>query len=314
MADKKTFDISARWKTYLLIPIIILAAAIIVALILNIEVAIEFKGGTMLTYSYEGEIDTGEVTSLVESMGRGSVRVTTGTVFGSDMKTVMVSFASNQGLTAEIQSEISQALNNTFGVNKLELVNSQDVNPSTGAMFFIKCLVAVVFSFIVLVIYIAFRFKKIGGWSAGVFALAALMTDVLMVISSFVFFRLEIDANFMAVVLTILGYSINNTIVIYDRIRENRTLYGKKMSHRELVNTSIRQSLTRSINTTVTTGAAVLVICVVSLVFGVNSIISFAFPMLIGLISGVFSSLLLAGPLWVAWQEHKIKNASPSKV
>lgn len=313
-ADKKAkIDFSAGWKTYIIIPAVVFIIAIAAAVIFNIEVAIEFRGGTMLTYSYEGEIDSGEVEGFVNGMGKGNAGVTTGSSFGTDLQTVTLSFASNQGLTADVQGEISSSLIEKFSENNLVLVNSQDVNPSTGGMFFLKCLVAVIFSFIVLVIYIAFRFKKIGGWSAGVFALTALMCDVFMVISSFVFFRLEINANFMAVVLTVLGYSINNTIVVYDRIRENRNLYGKKMSHRELVNTSIRQSLTRSINTTITTGLAILVVCIVSLIFGVNSIISFAFPMFVGLLSGVYSSLLLAGPLWVAWQEHKIKKGSPSK-
>lgn len=313
-SDKKgKIDFSAKWRIYVLIPAVIFVTAILIAVIFNVEVAIEFRGGTMLSYSYENEINTGDVEGFVNGLDKGNVGVTTGSSFGSDLQTLTLSFASNQGLKADVQSEISSALIERFSENNLVLVNSQDVNPSTGGMFFLKCLVAVIFSFIVLIIYIAFRFKKIGGWSAGAFALTALMCDVFMVMASFVFFRLEINANFMAVVLTVLGYSINNTIVIYDRIRENRNLYGKKMSHRELVNTSIRQSLTRSINTTITTGLAILVVCIVSLVFGVNSIVSFAFPMLVGLISGVYSSLLLAGPLWVAWQEHKIKKGSPSK-
>ena len=113
----------------------------------------------------------------------------------------------------------------------------------------------------------------------------------------------------MAVVLTILGYSINNTIVIYDRIRENRKLYGKKMGIVELVNRSISQTLKRSISTTITTGSAVLIIWIVAYVCGVTSIISFAVPMIIGLIAGTYSSLLLAGPLWVLWQQHKEKKA-----
>ena len=151
------------------------------------------------------------------------------------------------------------------------------------------------FSFILLVIYIAFRFKKIGGLSAGVFALVALVHDCFMVYAVFVFCRFPIDANFMAVVLTVLGNSINNTIVVYDRIRENRNLYGNSLSLKELVNMSITQSITRSVNTTVTTAFAVLAICVVCAICGVTSIMTFAIPM-------------MAGPLWVLWQEKHGKN------
>ena len=159
-----------------------------------------------------------------------------------------------------------------------------------------------------LVIYIAFRFKKIGGLSAGVFALVALIHDILIVFASFIFFRLPLDANFMAVILTILGYSINNTIVTYDRIRENRTIYGKKMGLVELMNTSVSQTMTRSVNTTITTAFAALAICVVALVSGVESIISFAFPLLIGLVAGFYSSVFMSGSMWVSWQLHKEKK------
>lgn len=313
MADKKIYDVASKWKTFIAIPVCICIAAIIVMIFAGMEVAIEFRGGTMLKYSFEGALDTNAVTSAVEDMGYGAVRVTAGSTFGSELETVTISFASNEGLTSEVQKELSDSLFATFSENKLALINSQDVNPTIGSQFFLKCLIAVLFSFILLVIYIAFRFRKIGGWSAGIFALVALMTDVFMVVCTFAFFRLQIDANFMAVVLTVLGYSINNTIVVYDRIRENRALYGKKLTHRELVNKSIKQSLTRSVNTSVTTGLAVLVICIVSMVYGVTSIFSFAFPMIIGIISGTFTSLCLSGPLWVAWQEHKIGTVKPKK-
>lgn len=310
MAEKKRreYDFYGARKYFVIVPAAILVVALIVLAIFKVDVAIEFKGGTMLTYSFTSEIDTDAVQTLVEAENHGTVRVSTGSSFGSDLETMTVSFASNEGLTADVQSALTNKLQESFPENDLILVNSQDVNPSTGASFFLKCLVAVVFSFIVLVIYIALRFKKIGGWSAGVFAVVALLTDVFMVAASFVIFRFSIDANFMAVVLAVLGYSLNSTIVVYDRMRENRTLYGTKLSYAELVNKSANQSLTRSLNTTITTGAAVVVICIVSLVFNVSTITSFVFPLLIGLISGFFSSLGLASTLWASWQQHKIKT------
>lgn len=129
------------------------------------------------------------------------------------------------------------------------------------------------------------------------FALVALVHDCFMVYAVFVFCRFPIDANFMAVVLTVLGNSINNTIVVYDRIRENRNLYGNSLSLKELVNMSITQSITRSVNTTVTTAFAVLAICVVCAICGVTSIMTFAIPMMAGLICGTYSSLCISGPV-----------------
>jgi preprotein translocase subunit SecF len=304
--NNNKFDFLKNKKIFFIIPIAIAVITIITVLIIGVPVDIEFKGGTMLTYSYQGTIDVNSVKSTVEGMNLGTVGVTTGSAFGSDLETVQVSFASDEGLTADVQVQVTDTLRQTFADNSLELVNSQDVKPSAGFSFFLKCFVAVIFSFILLIIYIGIRFRNIGGWSAGAFALVALANDVFMVFATFVFMRLAIDANFMAVILTILGYSINNTIVLYDRVRENRKLYGKKLTIDELVNGSINQSLTRSIKTTVTTAIAVLSMCVVALICGVESIISFVFPMFIGLIAGCYSSIFIAGPAWAVW-----KNAHP---
>ncbi len=311
--ENKVFDFVGKRKIFCVIPLIIAAITIILALILGVEVDIEFKGGTMLTYSYSGTIDTAKVKSTVEGLNLGTVGVTTGSAFGSDLETVQVSFSSASGLTADVQYQVSDTLAAAFPENDLTLVNSQDVNPSAGFSFFLKCFVAVIFSFILLVIYIAFRFKNIGGWSAGMFSLVALANDVFMVFASFVFFRLPIDANFMAVILTILGYSINSTIVMFDRVRENRKLYGKKMDIPELVNSSIWQTLSRAVKTTITTVLAVLAMCVVALVCGVESIVSFVFPMLVGLIAGAYSSVFISGPLWAAWNTRPGADAKNKK-
>ena len=302
MAEKKNFDFIAKRKIFFAISIVIAVITIITALIAGVPVDIEFKGGTMLTYSYVGELDTKAVQTTVEGMNLGTVGVTTGSAFGTDLETVQISFSSDEGLTAEVQATVTDTLVAAFPDNTLELVNSQDVNPSSGFSFFLKCFVAVIFSFILLVIYIAFRFKNIGGWSAGVFAIVALAHDVFMVFAAFVFIRIPIDANFMAVILTILGYSINSTIVMFDRVRENRKLYGKKYNVPELVNVSINQTLGRSVKTTITTGIAVLSMCVVAIVCGVESIVSFVFPLFVGLIAGAYSSIFISGPLWAAWK------------
>lgn len=305
MANKKEFDFLKNKKVFFIIPVAIAVITIITALVIGVPVDIEFKGGTMLTYSYDGTINPSDVKAEVEKLNLGTVGVTTGSAFGSDVETVQVSFASDNGLTADVQVQVSDSLQAAFKDNNLVLVNSQDVNPSSGFSFFLKCFVAVAFSFILLIIYIAFRFKNIGGVSAGAFALVALANDVFMVFATFVFLRLPIDANFMAVILTILGYSINNTIVLYDRVRENRKLYGKKLTINELVNKSINQSLTRSIKTTITTAIAVLSMCVVALIFGVESIVSFVLPMFVGLLAGCYSSIFIAGPLWTVWKNRK---------
>ena len=155
----------------------------------------------------------------------------------------------------------------------------------------------------VIIIYIAIRFKKIGGWSAGVCSVLALCHDLLTALAASVLFGFEFNSNIVAVILTILGYSINNTIVIYDRIRENRSLYPKATLN-ELINMGCSQSLTRSIRTSITTIGTMLVVTVVVFVSGYTSLLSFSVPLVFGLISGTYSSLFVAPVTW-SWLKAK---------
>ncbi|MCL1880894.1 MAG: protein translocase subunit SecF [Oscillospiraceae bacterium] len=303
--DKPAYDAVSNRKKFLVAPIIIAAVSIVLTFVIGIQVAIEFRGGTILSYTFEGELDTDAVQEAVEEHDVGTVNVRFGTAFGSELDNVTIEFASREGLTAEVQREISQSLAETFAENDLRTAGSQDVNPTMGRTFFLKCLVAVIFAFLVLMVYVALRFRKIGGWSAGAFTILALSINVVVVYSVFVFFRFPIDANFIAVILAVLCYSINDTLVVFDRIRENRTLHGNKKGYAELVNLSVKQSFTRSLNTTITTCVAMLTICVVALVTGIGSMLTFAFPLLIGLMFGFVTSLFISGPMWTAWQNRK---------
>ena len=281
----------------------------IVTAVFGLSVAIECKGGTIIQYTYTGEIDTSEVEKTVTDSINESVIVTKGTNFSSDDTTIKLSFSSDEGISDDKQSTLASALKEKFPDNNIELLESSDVSASNGMEFFFKCLVAVAAAAVITIIYIAFRFRKIGGLSAGVFSVVALVHDMIMVYGTFAICRFDINANFMAVLLTILGYSINATIIIYDRIRENRKLYGNKYTLDDMVNMSVTQTLGRSINTTVTTVMAMAVVCIVCSIYGVSSIISFAFPLIIGMIAGVYSSNCIAPTLWVAWQDHKSKSA-----
>lgn len=281
----------------------------LISLIFGVEVDIEFKGGTLISYSYTGDMDVDSFQAKAEEIIGTGVSITIGEAISENAaNNINLSVNSNAGLTAERQFDLTKKLQESFTSNDITLLSSNDVPPSAGKEFFLKCLVAVAFSAVVLTVYIAFRFKRIGGWSAGVTSVIALFHDAIMVYATFVIFRIPINANFIAAALTILGYSINDTIVTYDRVRENRKIYGKKLNLEELMNVSIRQTLTRSINTSVTTIAAMAVVCIVALIFDVKSILSFAFPLIVGMIAGVYSSVFLAGPLWVLWNDRGKKG------
>ena len=165
---------------------------------------------------------------------------------------------------------------------------------------------AVGLSLIFILLYVAFRFAVISGFAAGVTALVALAHDVLVVFFAFVIAQIPLNDAFVAVILTIIGYSINDTIVVYDRIRENR----RDSAHPdiiELTDRSISQVFSRSVNSSITTGICVLVILVAAVLYHIESIWEFALPMFFGLLSGCYSSICIASTLWAMWEKHKIR-------
>ena len=286
-----------------------LALTLILSFVLGVDVDIRFKGGTMITYSYSDTdssvLSAEDVKKTVEALGTPRATVTTGTSLAGDLQTLVVSFAADEKMDDAMLESISDKLAEAYPDNAVTNVDTTNVSASAGSQFFISCLIAVVAAFVLLVVYIAFRFKKIGGWSAGVIAIFCLLHDVILTYAIYVICGMPLDSNFMAVVLTLLGYSINNTIIIYDRLRENRARYGKKMSDSQLVNLSINQTLSRSIITTATTLVSMICVAVVCAVMGVTSIMSFALPLSFGMAFGFFSSLCLAGPIWIWWNKRR---------
>lgn len=290
-------DFIGKRKMFLIISACILILGLAVNLIFGVEMDVTFKGGTKLEYSYTGSIDANEAAAFfTEQIGE------TATVENSESGGVQLL---NVYSTAVIDSNQKTAIEEAFAAaypdNEIALVNANSLSARVGSQFFIKCLVATLLACLFLVIYVAFRFRKIGGVSAGLMAVAALAHDLLIVYFAFVIFRIPLNDNFVAVMLTILGYSLNDTIVIYDRIRENRSIMGAKADINEVVNRSLNQSFRRTMNTSATTLIVVLTLVIVALAWNLESIISFAVPLLFGVISGFYSSTFLGAPVWAAW-------------
>lgn len=307
-------DFVGKMKIFVIISAALIAVTVLCTFIIGVNVDIRFKGGTMLTYSYTGDVNTNDIKATVEELGTPRATVTTGTSFTGSLNTIIVSFAQDEKMDDEMLQKVTEKLVKAYPDNNIESVDTTNVSASSGAQFFVSCLIAVVVAFVLLVIYIAFRFKKIGGWSAGVIAICCLLHDVILTYAVYVFTGMALDSNFMAVILTLLGYSINNTIIIYDRLRENRAKHGGRLSDRTLANLSINQTLSRSVITTATTVTAMISIAIVCAARGVTSILSFAIPLAIGMLVGFYSSLCLAGPLWIWWQERKSpKSSAPAR-
>ena len=296
-------------KVFAIISASLIAITAICTFIIVPEVDIRFKGGTMVTYSYTGEVDTEDVAATVKALGTPTPTVTTGTSFTGNLKTIVISFVADEKMDDEMLSSVSDTIIAAYPDNNIENIDTTNVSASSGSAFFVSCLIAVVVAFVLLVIYIAFRFKKIGGWSAGIIAICCLLHDVIVTYSVYLFVGMPLDSNFMAVVLTLLGYSINNTIIIYDRLRENRARHGDKYTDAELVNLSINQTMTRSIITSATTLSAMIATSIVCVMMGVTSILSFSMPLAVGILIGFYSSVCLAGPIWIWWNSRKTKKA-----
>ena len=151
----KIRDFCSKRKMIIIITVCVLAATILGVIIRGVNIAIEFKGGTLITYTYSGDIDLGKAEETVKSVVDTSVTVRSGERLDSDDKELTISFTSNSGLTADRQTELSAALLEAFPDNNLTLFDSNDVNPSTGTEFFLKCVVAVLFAAVIIIIYIA---------------------------------------------------------------------------------------------------------------------------------------------------------------
>ncbi|MGI5893018.1 MAG: protein translocase subunit SecF [Candidatus Merdivicinus sp.] len=299
---KKEIDFYGHRKIYYTISVCLIVIAAVCALVFGVKVDIQFTGGTIATYSYEGDLDFQAVEKAASEATGLKVTSDSSASVSSGLKQIALNFSTKDGLAVEKEDALTSSLEEKFADNNLKYVSIDSVAANMGTDFLIKCLVAVFAAFVLMIVYIAIRFSRIGGWSAGLTGVIALLHDTLMVLAVFIIFRLPIDDNFMAVILFILGYSINDTIVIFDRIRENEKLYGKSMQIVPLVNKSINQTLRRTMNTTVSTLIAMGCVCIFAVVFQVNSIVSFAFPMVIGLFSGFYSSVCLTGTIWAWWK------------
>ena len=304
-------------KIYFGITIALFVIGIIFNIIFGTTLDIQFKGGAMLDYTYTGEISTSDVESIVEDVTGQNVdiRVYSSMVDtnGANTNGMSITFAGTDSITVDQQDAISSAILEKYPDSALTVEETSSVDRTVGTSFFAKCLIAVAITFVLLVIYIAFRFRKIGGASAGIISIIALLHDVLLVYFTFVIFRMPINDNFIAVMLTILGYSLNNTIIIYDRIRENRRALGPKAQTSELVNLSINQTLTRSIYTSLCTFVAIGCVYVVGMAYGLTSVTTFALPMMVGILVGCYSSVCITGPLYVMWRNYKDKISVKAK-
>lgn len=276
----KNFDfIKARKISYIL-SLVIIIAGVVSLFVQGLNLGIDFTGGTVMEISFKQEMDIADLRSNLSEMGN------------SDAKIVQLANGDYQLKTAfmdqNAQDEFVSALNEATG-NEADVVQANAVGPSVGTEIMQKGIIALVVAIILMVAYISFRFE----WRFALAGNLALFHDILVTLAFFSLFQWEVNSSFIAAILTIFGYSINDTIVVFDRIRENLG----RVKREELgltVDRSIKSVILRSLYTSVSTLIPLIAVCVL----GGDTTRLFVLAMIIGITSGTYSSVFVASPLW----------------
>ena len=292
------FDLAGHRKIWFLISALIIIPGIICMFVRGFNFGIDFTGGTIIDLKFAQPVTIAEVrTSLAKYGLDGSTIQLSGAQ--SDVTSSEDVMIRTTDLEEEQRKEVMATLKQDVG--DYTVLREEKVGATIGGELITNALEALVISWALIILYVAYRFE----WKFGVAAVLALIHDILIVLSVFSLTQRQIDSSFIAALLTIVGYSINDTIVIFDRIRENLRLHFRRNGDVDaLVNTSVYQTLTRSLYTVFT----VLFTTFALYFFGGETTKDFAFALLVGFGVGCYSSIFIASPLWIVfrgWSEKR---------
>lgn len=290
---KKNIQIAEKSKIWFAFSLILIAISIGSLFINGLNFGIDFIGGTIVTIELNTPFETSDAKALIEEYD-SSADVT----YAGEAKTQVIISTKKDLSTADRQALFAK-FQEKYNLEDTDLLSIDTVSPSIGAEMANSAMIAAVVAVLLMLVYITFRFE----FMFGLAAVIALIHDLIIVLGVYSIFQIQVNSPLIAALLTILGYSINDTIVVFDRIRENRPKFGK-YDFANLVDTSVSQTLRRSINTSFTTLLAIGALYV----FGVPAVQDFALPLMVGIVSGTYSSIFVASALWC-----KIKEFQASK-
>ena len=290
----KTLKIIEKTKIWFIISLSIMILGLVFVIKDGLNYGIEFKGGTLVQINMNKEFDKGDVEKILKK-------------YTNDY-TTNEARDNNNNIQLEIRSnslkddQIKPMFNEIKAKYKLQdkdLLAQQRIGPSVGKELRSKAILSLIIANIAMLVYVGFRFE----FKFGLAAILALVHDILITISVYAILQIPVNSSFIAAILTIVGYSINDTIVVFDRIREDRKR-NRKANEAEVANVSITQTMKRSINTSLTT-----LFTIVCVYIFVPSVREFALPLLIGIVCGTYSSIFIASPLWIVFtKKDKILN------
>ena len=282
-----------KYKIWFSASILIMVIGLAVILTQGLNYGIDFTGGTMLQIDLGKEVSVAEIEKVIAPFDLQPDILHIGVA----KKEVMIK--TTKALETAKRDEVFATVAKAYNLKPEAFVGSEQFGPAVGAELQKKALIAILIASVGMLSYITIRFQFVYGAAA----ITALLHDIFILISVYAIFRIPVNSPFIAAILTVLGYSINDTIVVFDRIRE-QIKYKKKESHADIANASIKSTLARSINTSFTT-----VIVISGLyVFGVESVKTFALPLIVGITVGTFSSIFIASPIWALVMDRQAKK------
>ena len=272
-----------------IISLAVVLAGIIYGVVTGYKFDIDFKGGTRIQVDLNEESSTSDIEKIVSQITNQVPDIQT-TSSGNNSVSI-----TTQIISEEMADTVVTALNDKY--TNMGEATVKNVQASYGKELLNSAVVAVVVSIVLLLVYVGIRFKTLG-YTAALSAVLALMFDVAFLFAIYGIFKFPINSTFVAVVLTIIGYSINDTIIVYDRIRENKRLVTKSNDAKEVINNSINQTMKRTIITSLTTLASIGVVLVFAIVKDQETLKQFSIPLVIGVAEGTYSSIFIASNLW----------------
>lgn len=298
------FDFIGKTRYFVALSLALIVAGLAHMSVKGIHYGVEFSGGTQLILKFEKQPQTDRIRTAVESVAPGAV-IQTYDNPAKNQVLVRVAGASAEGNLDATAQKILQSLSGSYAENPVKESSSEIVGPVVGSELREKAIWLTVLGLLAQLIYIGFRFQG-AVWGTG--AAVASLHDVLITLAFLSFFGFEITLNVIAALLTLVGYSVNDTIVVFDRVRENLR-QKRKEPLSKLLNDSLNQTLSRTLISNGTTFLAVLGL----FLFGGEVLRGFAFAMVVGIVVGTYSTVYIASPVVLWWREGRSKPTAASK-
>lgn len=286
LLQKLRFSIVRNYKLFFGITITFLCIGFGSMIVRGFNLGIDFTGGTIMDLYFQRPVKVVELREVMSAQGLGNSIIQLANSDGESSPDVLI----RTGIITEAKRrEVVKALEEKFG--KYEIQRMEQVDATVGGELIQQAIMAIVLSWVLMIAYISLRFE----FRFAIAAILALIIDVSVTLSYFSILQIELDSSFVAALLTVVGYSINSTIVVFDRIRENLKLRRRTETLSDMIDNSIWQTMTRTFYTSLTSLFSVIAI----FLWGGETIRNFSFAMLVGFSSGIYTSSLLAAPMWL---------------